>query len=79
MEGLLVYLSESDRMAVRSDEDQKIEELHCGDFLSVWKRENARWEETRIEYGLSNDWYLVGQNARGISSLQERKVRTEED
>lgn len=79
MEGLLVYLSDKDRMAVLSEGDQITEDLHCGDSLSVWNQEHARWEDTRIEYSSSNDWYLVGQNAKGISALQGRKVRTQED
>ena len=79
MEGVLVYLSDKDRMAVLSEENQKIEELHCGDSLSAWNKEHARWEETRIEYGISNDWYLVGQNRKGVSSLQGIKVKLSEN
>ena len=76
MKGVLVYLPERDRMAILCEGEQNPEELHCGDSLCVWNHEHARWEETRIEYSISNDWYLVGKNAKGISSLQGRKVKT---
>ena len=69
-QGALIFDETTDRYDIRFDLADYYGGLHCGECFDVMI--GGKWKPTRIEMGMSQNWYLVGIRAADLSGLRVR-------
>ncbi|MCR5691102.1 MAG: ParB/RepB/Spo0J family partition protein [Eubacterium sp.] len=69
--GILSYNAENDRYGIKMGNEWINTGFHCGDRLRAFI--NGCWVDTRMEYSLEKEWYLVG--TEFIGNLENIIVR----
>lgn len=68
--GTLVYDKSSGRFDIRFGLHDYYGGLHCGECFEVF--DGKRWQPTRIEMGMEQNWYLVGIKTDNLEGLRVR-------
>ncbi len=60
MTGKLLYDYDSQRLCIKSCDEEDSVQLHCGMVIEVRSNDIPIWTTTRVEANSSGEWYLVG-------------------
>lgn len=69
-QGSLFFDEQSGRYDIRFDLTDYYGGLHCGECFDVYV--DGKWNPTRIEMNMEQNWYLVGIHADNLNGLLVR-------
>lgn len=69
-QGSLFFDRQSGRYDIRFDLTDFYGGLHCGECFDVFV--DSKWNPTRIEMNMEQNWYLVGINTDNLNGLLVR-------